>query len=97
MTQISRDEVLKLAKLAKLKLNEDELSKFRNEISEILQYVEKLNSIDLGDLAPTSQVTGLETVIRDDTKIEYGTSRDELLKNVPAVEKGYIKVKRVLE
>ena len=97
MTQITRDEVLKLAKLAKLKLNEDELKKFREEISEIIQYVEKLQAVNLDEFIPTNQVTGLENVMRDDVKVDYGTTREELLKNVPAVDEGYIKVKRVLE
>ncbi len=96
MTNLTREDVLKLAELAKLELSEDEVDKFASEISEILGYVEQLQSVDVKGLEPTYQVTGLQNVTRKDEIINYGVLRAELLKNLPEQENGQIKVKRVL-
>lgn len=96
MASLTREEVLKLAALAKLALSDDEVAQFRTELSEILDYVEQLQSVDVDDLPPTYQVTGLVNVTRSDKIVDYGVSREELLKNAPAVQDGLIKVKRVL-
>lgn len=97
MAKISDDDVLRLARLSRLRLTKDETRRFKNEISSILTYVEQLKAADVGDLPPTHQVTGLKNVTRPDEAIDYGVAPAALLANVPAVEKGYIKVKRVLE
>ncbi|MBX4199717.1 Asp-tRNA(Asn)/Glu-tRNA(Gln) amidotransferase subunit GatC [Candidatus Saccharibacteria bacterium] len=96
MSKLSREDVLKLAKLSRLKLSDDEVQKFQNELSEILDYVEKLNAVDTSGLQPSYQVTGLTNVMRSDELIEYGATPDELLKNAPAVSEHQFKVKRVL-
>lgn len=96
MTKLSRDDVLKLAKLARLHLKEDEIDQFTEEISAILDYVKQLQDVDLDGIEPTYQVTGLKNVYREDEPVEYEAKPDELLKNVPQTEKGYIKVRRVL-
>ncbi|HLB66147.1 MAG TPA: Asp-tRNA(Asn)/Glu-tRNA(Gln) amidotransferase subunit GatC, partial [Candidatus Saccharimonadales bacterium] len=91
-----REDVLKLASLAKLELSDDEVESFTGEIKEILAYVEQLQSVDVKGLEPTSQVTGLKNVTRKDEIIDYGISRENMLKNVPDKQDGHIKVKRVL-
>ena len=96
MAKLSRDDVLKLARLSRLRLSEEEIQQFQAEISEILGYVEQLSEVDTKGLEPTSQVTGLTNVMREDEVIDYGVAPDELLKNAPAVEKDHFKVKRVL-
>lgn len=96
MAKLSKDDVLKLARLARLHLNDDDVKRFQQEISSILDYVEQLQKVDLDDLPPTNQVTGLKNVMRPDVIKDYGISREELLKNAPATEKGHIKVRRVL-
>jgi aspartyl-tRNA(Asn)/glutamyl-tRNA(Gln) amidotransferase subunit C len=96
MTKISRDEILKLAKLSKLRLSEDEIVEYQKELSEILEYVSQLSKVDTKNLRPTSQVTGLENVTRKDEIIDYGVTPAELLKNAPATKDNQIKVKRVL-
>lgn len=85
-----------MARLAKLDLSDDEVEKFAEEMSEILGYVEQLQSVDVKGLEPTYQVTGLSNVMRGDEVHDYGVSRKELLKNLPAEQDGQIKVKRVL-
>lgn len=96
MAKLTREDVLKLARLSRLRLTDDEITQFGAEISEILGYVEQLSAVDTGDLEPTSQVTGLTNVMRGDEVIDYGMSQDELLKNAPVVDKNQFKVKRVL-
>lgn len=96
MSKLSKEEVLKLAKLSKLRLSDEEIEKFQKEISDILGYVEQLSSVDTEGLKPTSQVTGLENVTRKDEILNYGVSNEELLKNAPDTKDGQFKVKRVL-
>jgi aspartyl-tRNA(Asn)/glutamyl-tRNA(Gln) amidotransferase subunit C len=96
MSKLSRDDVLKLALLSRLKLTDEEIERFRGELSSILEYVEKLNSVDVSDLQPTYQVTGLKNVMRKDEPIDYGYEAEDLLKNAPAVKDNQFKVKRVL-
>ncbi len=96
MAVLSKDDVLKLARLSRLKLTDAEVAEFQKEISEILQYVQILDKADTAGLKPTYQVTGLKNSTRSDELIDYNVTPDELLKNVPARDKKYIKVKRML-
>jgi aspartyl-tRNA(Asn)/glutamyl-tRNA(Gln) amidotransferase subunit C len=96
MATLTGDDVLKLACLARIELTEEEIAEFATELSEILQYVEQLQNVDVTGLEPTSQVTGLTNVMRTDTIKNYGYPVQELLKNVPAVQDNLIKVRRVL-
>ena len=97
MAKLSRDDVLKLARLARLHLSDEEIAQFQEEISAILGYVEQLQQVDVEGLEPTSQVTGLKNVMRPDEVRDYGVSAEELLKNAPATQDGHIKVKRMLQ
>lgn len=97
MSKLSRDDVLKLARLSRLRLTEEEIEKYRTELSSILEYVQMLNTVDVTGLEPTYQVTGLKNVMRDDEIKEYQAKPDELLKNAPAVHENQFKVKRILE
>jgi aspartyl-tRNA(Asn)/glutamyl-tRNA(Gln) amidotransferase subunit C len=96
MAKLSRDDVLKLARLARLHLSDAEVEQFAGEISAILGYVEQLQTVKLTDVKPTYQVTGLTNVMRADTVKDYGVSPEDLLKNAPKTEGGHIKVKRML-
>jgi aspartyl/glutamyl-tRNA(Asn/Gln) amidotransferase, C subunit len=96
MTKLSRDDVLKLARLARIDLADDEVTEFEAEFNEILQYVEQLQAVDIEGLQPTSQVTGLTDVWREDEIMDYGYEPKDLLKNVPEVENDQIKVKRMI-
>jgi aspartyl-tRNA(Asn)/glutamyl-tRNA(Gln) amidotransferase subunit C len=96
MSKLSRDDVLKLAALSKLKLSDEEVEKLRGELSEILNYVEMLDDVDVSGLEPTYQVTGLDNVWRPDETKDYGYKQVDLLKNAPEVQENQFKVKRVL-
>lgn len=97
--KLSRDDILKLARLSRLKLNEEEIVQYQKELSEILGYVEQLNSVDVNGLKPTYQVTGLTSEGKNATREDEVTEQigqDELFKNVPILEDGHIKVKRMI-
>src|SRR5579859_7971692 len=96
MADLSRDDVLKLARLARLTLTDEEVERYRKELSEILQYVEQLQNADVTGLKPASQVTGLTNVMRDDQVDDYGVTPDDLLRIVPHVQDQQIKVKRMI-
>ena len=96
MSKLTRDDVLKLAALSRLKLTESEIVKFSVELSEILNYVEVLDKADTRGFKPTYQVTGLKNVMRKDEIIQYHAKPEELLKIAPDSLDGQYKVKRVL-
>lgn len=95
MAKLSTDDVLKLARLSKLELSEEQLERFRRELETIVDYVELLQSADVSGLVPTSQVSGLSNVMRKDEVQEYETP-EELLKNAPSTEGRHIKTKRII-
>ncbi len=96
MSKLTREDVLKLAQLARLELSEAEIEEYRSELSDILQYVEHLQSVDIDGLEPTQQVTGLTNVTRDDTIVDYGYEPKDLQKNLPDSDNNEIKVKRMI-
>jgi aspartyl-tRNA(Asn)/glutamyl-tRNA(Gln) amidotransferase subunit C len=96
MADLTRDDILKLAQLARISLTDEEIEEFAGEFNAILNYVKQLDAVDTSGLESTSQVTGLTNVTRADEVIDYGYAASELLKNVPAVQDDQIKVKRMI-
>ena len=96
MTEITQDDILKLARLARLDLTADEISEYATELSKIIEYVTMLNDVDVAGLKPTNQVTGLTNVTRADEIVDYGYQPHDLLENVPTVENDHIKVNRMI-
>jgi len=96
MTQISIDDVQHLAQLSSLQLDDSEIEGLRNDLSNILNYVQQLGELDTSGVEPTYQVTDLENVWRDDVVDDYGIDRDRLLALAPASDKNQIKVPKVL-
>ena len=75
---ITPEQVKHIAKLARLGLKDEDVEKFSKQLSSIMDYIEKLNEVKVSDVQPTSQVTGLENVLRDD-KVERFSNREDLL------------------
>ncbi len=63
---IDRDQVLHVARLARLELTDDEVERMSGELTGILGHIEKISELDLEEVAPTSHVVELENVLRDD-------------------------------
>lgn len=96
MSKLTREDILKLARLSRLELTDDEIENYRTEIAAILDYVEQLQAIDLDGIEPTYQVTGLRDITRPDEIMDYGTKQETLLKNAPAIQDSQFKVKRMV-
>ena len=96
MAKLTREDVFKLARLARLELSEAEIEEFAGELSNILDYVEQLQGVDVKGLKPTNQVTGLTNVMRADAEHDYGYAPLDLLKNVPQVKDNQIVAKRMI-
>jgi aspartyl-tRNA(Asn)/glutamyl-tRNA(Gln) amidotransferase subunit C len=95
MSKISREEVGRIAKLARIGLSDAETASMTSELGKILEFVEQLQKVDVSDIPPTDQVTGMEDVWREDV-VKPSPPRERLLANAPAQKDGYIVVKRVL-
>lgn len=89
-------DVAYVAKLANLPLSPKEKEKFEKQLSEILSYIEKLKEINTENIKTTSQVTGLENVVRND-EISPSLSQKEALSNTKSQHNGFIKVPAILE
>lgn len=97
MNAISVNDAQKLARLSAISLTDEELEVMRQELTDILSYVEQLQGVDTEGIEPTYQVHGLETVVRSDEIIDYGVEQRDLLANAPEQDAGTIVVPRVLE
>jgi aspartyl-tRNA(Asn)/glutamyl-tRNA(Gln) amidotransferase subunit C len=96
VSSLNRQDVERIAELARLELTEAELELFTRQLGDILTYVEQIRALDTTGVAPTSQVLN-RAVDRDDVPAEMLT-RAQLLGNAPdaATEAGLFKVPRVI-
>ncbi len=80
--KISREEVEHVAKLARLKFDDDEIEKFTKQMNEILVYMEKLNELDTSDVSPTFHAMEKENAFREDV-VKNSLELDRVLENAP--------------
>lgn len=85
-----------VAKLANLPLTDEEIKKFEKQLSAVLQYIEKLDEVDTKNIEPTSQVTGLENVLRQDTT-EPSLAQKDALSSAKTQHNGMFQVKGILD
>lgn len=95
MSKITLDDVRNVAQLARLDLGEDELLRMRNDLDEMLVYVETLEQLDTTAIAPMTHAATIETPYRED-QIRPGLSLDSALSNAPQQHDGAFVVPRVL-
>ena len=88
---IDRDQVLHVARLARLELSDDEVERMTEELSGILDHVDKIGELDLSQVEPTSHVIALENVLRPDEPHE-SMPRDRALESAPDPEDGAFRV-----
>jgi aspartyl-tRNA(Asn)/glutamyl-tRNA(Gln) amidotransferase subunit C len=88
---IERDQVLHVARLARLKLTEEEVDRMAGEMSKILEHVDKMNELDLDDVEPTSHVVELQNVLREDVPRD-GLPRERALEQAPDAAEGGFRV-----
>ncbi len=86
---IDREQVLHVARLARLRLSDDEVERMAGELSTILDHVEKIEELDLEGVEPTSHVVDVENVLRDDEP-RPSWPRERILEEAPDVgENGF--------
>jgi aspartyl-tRNA(Asn)/glutamyl-tRNA(Gln) amidotransferase subunit C len=89
---LSRDQVLHVARLARLELSEDEVERFGTELSKVLGHIEKIEELgDLADVPPTSHVVAVENVLRADEP-RPSLPREVALAQAPDVAMGGFRV-----
>ncbi len=93
---LSREEVLHIAHLARISLSEEDIGKFQEQLSDILEHFEALQQVDTEGVPPTSHPLPLESVMRAD-EAAASLSQDDVLANAPLVEDGSFRVRAVLE
>jgi len=94
--KLSKQEVAHIANLARLELSNKEQEEMRQQLSEILNYVNKLQELDTKNVKPMNQVTGLVNVTRSDI-LEPFRDYPKILEQVPVKENNLVKVKGVFE
>jgi aspartyl-tRNA(Asn)/glutamyl-tRNA(Gln) amidotransferase subunit C len=94
--KLSADEVKHIALLARLGLSDEEVEKFRNQLSDILVHFDALAQLDTSDLPPTAQSVNLQNVYRPDEPGSFLPVTD-VLANAPSQEDNSFKVNAVLE
>lgn len=93
--KITKDEVLYVADLARLDLDDEMIDKFAGQIGTILDYVDKLNEVDTEGVRPTSHAISLTNAFREDEQIDH-LEREEVLANAPEKEDGNFVVPKVV-
>jgi len=94
--KLSREEVLHIARLARVGLTEEDVDRLREQLSNILENFEALKQVDTTDVPPTAQSIPLQNVTKDD-KIAPSQSQEQTLANAPRQDGEYFRVKAVLE
>ncbi len=94
--KISKEEVEKVAKLARLEITEAEKAAFSEQLSSILSYVEQLKDLDTEGVEPTATVLDQANVFRDDL-VRPSLPGAQALANAPDQQDGYFVVPRILE
>jgi aspartyl-tRNA(Asn)/glutamyl-tRNA(Gln) amidotransferase subunit C len=93
---LTREQVLHVAKLARLALSDDEVAKFGKQLSVILEHAEKVMALAAEDVPPTAHALSLVNVFREDV-VEPSLSQDKALSTAPETEQGRFKVPRIVE
>ncbi|MCH2200807.1 MAG: Asp-tRNA(Asn)/Glu-tRNA(Gln) amidotransferase subunit GatC [Fuerstiella sp.] len=93
---MERDEVLKVASLARLSLNDQEIGEFGRQLTEILSYVATLEELDLEGTEPMPHAVDASNVFREDTQGESLT-RDAALANAPQTDGRFFMVPQILD
>jgi aspartyl-tRNA(Asn)/glutamyl-tRNA(Gln) amidotransferase subunit C len=88
---LSRDQVLHVARLARLELTDEEIERFSGELSKVLDWIEKIGELDLDEVPPTSHVIDVENALRADEP-RPSLPRDAALASAPDAALGGFRV-----
>lgn len=93
---LSNDQVKRVATLARLELEDDEVEQFAGQLSKVLDYIEQLNELDTDGVEPTSHALDLANVFRDD-RVNRPFDADVWGANAPSKDQGHFRVPKVIE
>ncbi len=93
---IDANEIDRIAELSRIKLNTRDREKFKNQLVKILDYVQKLNELDVTSVKPTLYTSSLKNVFRDDT-LQSSYQRKKVIDLSPSHVNGYFKVTKIIE
>jgi len=96
MTKITKEEVKKVAQLARLELNKDEINNHAEQLQKILEYVKQLEKIDTNDVPCTTRAIEVVNVFRKDER-QNSDCTEELLDLGPSKEDKYFKVPKIMK
>ena len=94
--EFDKNSLLKLGKLSKIKIDEDKLSSLSKDLGSILNFIDRLQSLDTEEVDPTSNSLDQSLVMRDDIAIDKN-SANEILENAPEKELDFFSVPKVIE
>ena len=94
--KITRDEVQRVALLARLQLSPEEENVLTKQLDNILEYMEKLKQLDTEKVTPLAHVVDVVNAFRED-RVVYEPNPERLLANAPAKEKTFLKVPKIIE
>lgn len=92
---LSREEVAKVAKLARLRITDVELEQFTDQLGQILEHANDMTSLNLDDVAPTGHPFGLTNVMRED-EVRPSLNREAVLAEAPDAREGRFAVPRIM-
>lgn len=93
---LSREQVQHIARLARVGLTEEDVDRFTEQLSEILDYFERLRQVDTEGVPPTAHTLDLHNVMREDEP-EPAYDKEEMLANAPLREGDYFRVRAILD
>jgi aspartyl-tRNA(Asn)/glutamyl-tRNA(Gln) amidotransferase subunit C len=94
--EFDKNSTLKLAKLARLSLNDQQLDSLEKDLTSIVSFIDQLKEINTDKIDPTSNSLNQDLILRDDIA-ENKLSNEDLLRNVPDSELGFFVVPKVIE
>jgi aspartyl-tRNA(Asn)/glutamyl-tRNA(Gln) amidotransferase subunit C len=94
--KLSREDVLHIARLARVDLTEAEITRYSEQLSDLLEHFEVLQQVDTEGVPPTAQSIELRSVMRDD-EVQPSLPPGDVLANAPRREGDFFRVKPVLE
>ena len=95
MTRINSEDVRKVAKLARLELQDEQIEKYTSQLEKILDYVDQLEEIDTAKIPPTTRAVEVVNVLREDL-VEDTEIREDLLNLAPQREGNFFRVPKIL-
>ena len=93
---LSPDDVRHIARLARLGLAEEEVARFQGQLSQILEYFQRLQEVDTENVPPTAHTLAMRNVMRDDEP-QPSLDKEEVLANAPQRQDDFFRVRAVLE